>query len=186
MQIFVKLIKRFNSPVYFAPPCTARQGHKPLHQVWAPRLRGQKEKNKTLHFGLTRLTGGLPPTTGPLTYLLNLFRSCRSGTHLDAMKMDIKSVNGLCNVGLTIVDKPWLGWLWVHPDMDSDLKVVFLLAYERVVMRQIAKSFVRIDHVHNWTTGHTNTLIKNVKFSHTHYRALGPELILEYRQSARR
>jgi len=29
-------------------------------------------------------------------------------------------------------------------------------------------------------------LVKKVKFSHTHHRALGPELIPVYRQSARR
>ena len=33
---------------------------------------------------------------------------------------------------------------------------------------------------------HHQTDVKKVKFSHTHYRALGPELIQVYRQSARR
>jgi len=41
-------------------------------------------------------------------------------------------------------------------------------------------------HVVAWHTAQTHAVVKKVKFSHTRYRALGPELIPVYRQSARR
>jgi len=65
----------------------------------------------------------------------------------------------------------------------------------RVIKRKSKAAEIVAHFAEIWTkyklmsTGHVllyNCYIKKVKFSHTRYRALGPELIPVYRQSARR
>jgi len=89
------------------------------------------------------------------------------------------------------IESPWVCWGWkifpiptIHGDLHTHGSPA--KSSPKTLTKQIKISIRAVSPFDSCPAKDSRTQVKKVKFSHTRYRALGPELIPVYRQSARR
>ena len=109
------------------------------------------------------------------------------------LRLDLGRVKRVDEVD--VVDRTALGRTQSHQDAVLDLLQLLLhlgTAHDQLALRFLQVRPLLRNHdaqqlvLQPATSASLAAVLKKVKFSHTRYRALGPELILVYRLSARR